>query len=88
MACNNCGHSMHNLGLESERTFWCPRCGAIKNIAGDFENVSTPMLVDKVKRAELGAIEIQFGARTLRFALTPEDWRDVLEAAGLKPKDQ
>jgi hypothetical protein len=32
MPCENCGHTVHNLGLSDgcKRTFWCPRCGAIK----------------------------------------------------------
>jgi Zn-finger nucleic acid-binding protein len=42
MACPTCSHTMQNLGVESERVFWCPRCGTIKTVRGERESVEAP----------------------------------------------
>jgi hypothetical protein len=39
MACDNCGHTMQGLGdhRTARRIFWCPRCGGLKYVVGDYE---------------------------------------------------
>lgn len=48
MACPNCANTMTQISgpliEKGNRTFWCPRCGTIKDVDG----VSTPMLVSRV----------------------------------------
>lgn len=47
MACNECNHTMQNLGIENQRVFWCPRCGTVKSVDGQHENVTRPFRCDR-----------------------------------------
>jgi hypothetical protein len=42
MACPVCQRTMQNLGVEGQRKFWCPSCGTLKTVSGDYENVESP----------------------------------------------
>lgn len=72
MACDTCGHTMANLGVEGQRIFWCGRCGTVKSIdPGGFESVEAPELVARLKAAN----EL--------FAVSTREWDAVREACGI-----
>lgn len=39
MACPTCDHTMQNLGVNGQNIFWCNRCGTIKTVIGDYEEI-------------------------------------------------
>lgn len=48
MPCDNCGHTLHNLGLAGQgRTFWCQRCGSLKVENGGFIKTDAPRWTQK-----------------------------------------
>lgn len=50
MACHTCDHSMQRIS-ETERVFWCPRCGSIKRVpTGAHTEVCVPMLVERCRQ--------------------------------------
>lgn len=52
MPCPTCGHTLANLGLESERVFSCARCGTIckqKLGSSEFQDVYVPGIVESVR---------------------------------------
>ena len=64
MPCPICSHTMHNLGIEGEQKFWCPRCGTTTTVhCNGMVNTAVPALVDRVVRlrAEMTA-EVGFAA--------------------------
>jgi len=52
MACPTCEHTMHHVGVTSKTlTYWCPRCGSLKEQWGREEHeftCSKPKLVERV----------------------------------------
>ena len=56
MACEVCGHTMQKV---SERpVWWCPRCGTLLEMTGEFRRVETPkwsLLVASGSATELKA---------------------------------
>lgn len=84
MPCPTCDHTMQNLGVESERKFWCPRCGTIKTVAGEREEIEAPALVQHVAKAEDFTIRTSVDGATIQFAVIDLLWRNICEAAGVK----
>lgn len=59
MACPTCDHTMHRLSVERPDakevgTFWCPRCGTIKEGGNEIYNSSSPMLVERCRQFKSG----------------------------------
>jgi len=58
MACPTCDHTMQNLGVDSgvdkhKKIFWCPRCGTIKEVVKDHEQIEqtiwSRLIINEVK---------------------------------------
>jgi Zn-finger nucleic acid-binding protein len=61
MPCPTCNHTMHGLGEnEGRRHFWCPRCGTVKTMTGEFEDATVP-----TQRADPQAAAVVAAAREL-----------------------
>lgn len=85
MPCDRCQHTMHNLGLEQERKFWCPRCGLVKSIdANGFETVSVPMLVTRILVAEATSICTLLASGQPVYAVPVKMWVDVCASVGIE----
>ena len=52
MACPTCSHTMQGLGSDVLTLFWCPRCGTISRINGDFRDDEAPKLVERCREFE------------------------------------
>ena len=81
MPCPTCDHTMHNLGVESQRIFWCPRCGTIKTEVDEQHHViSLPRLCHV-------AIELTTIIMGSNYHLNPEQSLDcdikLAEACGM-----
>lgn len=48
MACPTCDHTMQNLGVENQKIFWCPRCGTLKTISGDYEEIEQTIFIKRI----------------------------------------
>ena len=54
MPCPICNHTMQNLGVEGERKFWCPRCGALKTmIFTGFEEWQAPYWISRIHAGQV-----------------------------------
>lgn len=61
MPCPTCNQTMQNLGLDTspKRTFWCPNCGTLKTVCGDFEESERPALVRRLQDPDMHLHEIR-----------------------------
>jgi uncharacterized Zn finger protein len=85
MPCPTCSHTMHGLDTAgAERLFWCPRCGTVKSIHGDYENVTVPFLADRIRAAEDTTVRTSVDGRTLQYAAPTPLWVAICEAVGRK----
>jgi hypothetical protein len=82
MSCPTCGGTMEHIAQTSYRFnayFWCPRCGTLKWIQGDREEVSAPKLVERVRQFRDSWGGVEFDKRWHRLgiqeAITPENER-------------
>lgn len=48
MACPTCDHTMQNLGVNGQKIFWCNRCGTIKTVIGDYEEIEEPIWIQDI----------------------------------------
>lgn len=83
---------MHNLGVEGQRVFWCPRCGTVKvdpavvEINGqttEFVPIYIPTLRDRIKDAECRAVDAGAANGTAFIAVPAHLWEHLIEAAGV-----
>lgn len=84
MPCSICNHTVQNLGVADRRVFWCSRCGTVKTVDDDHENVSVPWLVDRVKAAHLASDKTSLDGQTLSYTVPVGSWVTTLEAIGVK----
>ena len=50
MSCPTCDHTMHHIGGEDRRHFWCPRCGTIVTVVSEtFTDTTKPKLVERCR---------------------------------------
>ena len=50
MACPTCDHTMHIIMQVPKTTFWCPRCGTLKDIiANGPDTIERPRLIARVR---------------------------------------
>ncbi len=83
MACTLCGHTMQNLGVEGQRIFWCPRCGSIKSVVGEYESVTVPLIASRVKVAcDVVQDTFSIGGSSQVSALPPSVWSGIAESVG------
>ncbi len=48
MACPTCDHTMQNLGVNGQKIFWCNRCGTIKTVCGDYEEIEETIWIRNI----------------------------------------
>lgn len=59
MACPVCDHTMQNIGVQSGRMFWCPRCGTLKAESSDGAHSKAEMPIwvrTIVREAHVGGV--------------------------------
>jgi hypothetical protein len=82
MPCDICDHTVQNIGAADRPTFWCPRCGALKIVSGDFHATEPPALVGRVRAVALSARECLLDAGP-SFAITRHDWLTLCESIAI-----
>jgi uncharacterized C2H2 Zn-finger protein len=59
MPCDICGHTVQNLGTIDFKTFWCPRCGTIKTIKGDYTEHEAPSIIKRLRDPNMHLAEVR-----------------------------
>lgn len=71
MPCPICNHTMQSIGRDDPRarTWWCQRCGTLKENTGDFESIELPLnLQHIITAAELKPGKGDYAVSCVRIA--------------------
>ena len=85
MPCDICGATVQKVAgcAETQQTYWCPRCGSVLEVTGDFRRTDTPRITERVRRAPEGEGS-SFAVRAATVEMFHFVWNGIAETAGVK----
>jgi hypothetical protein len=85
MPCDICDHTVQSIGATDRPTYWCPRCGTLKIVTGDFHDTKPPALVERVRAAEESAMKVPKVGPPIGWMSGHHQMMGIREAVGRDP---